>query len=47
VYDEIVSVEMVKRKEKGTRIVADLVMLCSASGKSWAAATSAAEHRLA
>lgn len=47
-YDEIVSVEMVKRKEKGTRIVADLVMLCSASGKSWAAATSAAtQHRLA
>jgi hypothetical protein len=32
-HDEVLALQLLKRKEKGTRIIVDLVFLCSATGK--------------
>ena len=32
-HDEVLALQLLKRKEKGTLIIVDLVFLCSATGK--------------
>ena len=31
--DEVLAMQLLRRKEKGSRVVVDLIMLCSAMGK--------------
>jgi hypothetical protein len=32
-HDEVLALQLLKRKEKGTRIIVDVVFLCRATGK--------------
>jgi hypothetical protein len=31
--DEVLAMQLLKRKEKGSRVIVDLILLCSATGK--------------